>query len=115
MDNSEMLSSIVYEREVDQIIAKRGSKRYNGLYFRVKWKNDNENTWEPVCNFICLETEIINGKMLTIMQDYRDAVNIFPSLKRRCITCNRSVKDKNMFCWSAKCKKYGQLVRKATK
>ena len=98
------------ECNVQQIIAKRGSKRYIGLYFRVKWEHDDNNTWEPVCNFICLKTKTINGMMLEILKDYRDTAMIFPHLKRRCITCNRSVSGDRIFCKSKKCNRYKTVV-----
>ena len=100
------------EQNVEQIIAKRGSKRFIGLYFRVKWENDDENTWEPVSNFICLKTKTINHMMLEILKDYRDTAMIFPMLKRKCITCNRSVSGTRIFCRGKKCNKYKTVVEK---
>ena len=98
------------EYKVEQIIAKRGSKRYTGLYFRVKWENDEENTWEPVCNFICLKTKTINNKMLEILKDYNETAITYPSMKRKCITCNRRVRENDIFCWNKKCKKIRTVV-----
>ena len=100
------------EHKVEQIIAKRGSKRFIGLYFRVKWTDDDENTWEPISNFFCLKTKTINSMMLEILKDYRDTAMCFPMLKRKCITCNRSVSDTRIFCRGKKCKKYKTIVEK---
>lgn len=98
------------EYTVEQIIAKRGSKRFKGLYFRVKWLNCKENTWEPVCNFICLKTKTINNIMLEILKDYKETAIYFPLLKRKCITCNRRVSKNEIFCWNKICKKIKTVV-----
>ena len=91
---------------VDAVIDSRGQRRggeRNGKLFCIKWACGT-TTWEPLESLV--DDNMVLEHIKPNVAHYKEVALSSPWARRLCLTCDKRVREGNIFCNSSYCQNY---------